>query len=295
MTDLPKDPIGKRRPKARPRPADPTTRILAATVGPNPKGRDLIVGDLHGCRETLDRALDEANFDPAADRLFACGDLVDRGPDSLGMLELIGQPWFFPAMGNHEQFLHLMLARILVKGRSGIAPRQAVAEYGREMLSMSQEWLWDLAQQGVLDDNAWVVETFEKLSALPQAVTVDSADGRFHVVHANLPRSAADDAGVEALRSLSGAEADAALNIMLWDSTRYDSRAARPLAAALPAPGERFGGLSPVILGHRVVPGACRDGAFIFLDTGCGFAPGNGRAPRATLLDWSSRRLHQAG
>ena len=48
----------------------------------NTTGRDLIVGDIHGCFGRLANALTLIDFDPARDRLFSVGDLVDRGPDS---------------------------------------------------------------------------------------------------------------------------------------------------------------------------------------------------------------------
>ncbi|MCA4078770.1 metallophosphoesterase, partial [Pseudomonas kurunegalensis] len=49
----------------------------------NRAGRDFAVGDIHGHFTRLQAALDSAGFDPAIDRLFSVGDLVDRGPDSL--------------------------------------------------------------------------------------------------------------------------------------------------------------------------------------------------------------------
>ena len=42
------------------------------TVDLNPSGRDLVVGDVHGCFRTLNRALREVGFDPECDRLFVC-------------------------------------------------------------------------------------------------------------------------------------------------------------------------------------------------------------------------------
>lgn len=62
-----------------------------------------IVGDLHGCRALLDGQLLAASFDPQQDLLIAVGDLIDRGPDSLGCLRLLAEPWFRSVRGNHEE------------------------------------------------------------------------------------------------------------------------------------------------------------------------------------------------
>lgn len=69
----------------------------------NTTGRDLIVGDIHGCFTKLQAALDAVGFDRTVDRLFSVGDLVDRGPESDQVLNWLGQPWFHAVMGNHEQ------------------------------------------------------------------------------------------------------------------------------------------------------------------------------------------------
>lgn len=71
----------------------------------NAVGRDWVVGDIHGCFSTLDRLLADVNFDPARDRMFSVGDLVDRGPESHRVTEYLAQPWFHAVLGNHEQYL----------------------------------------------------------------------------------------------------------------------------------------------------------------------------------------------
>jgi len=62
-----------------------------------------IVGDLHGCRSQLNTLLQAHDFDKQQDLLISVGDLIDRGPDSLGCLALLEEPWFRCVRGNHEE------------------------------------------------------------------------------------------------------------------------------------------------------------------------------------------------
>lgn len=75
------------------------------TLAENTLGRDFIVSDLHGYRECLDQTLKEIDFSYRFDRLISVGDLIDRGPNSVGCLELLSEPWFWAVRGNHEQML----------------------------------------------------------------------------------------------------------------------------------------------------------------------------------------------
>lgn len=72
---------------------------------PNTKGKDFIVGDIHGAFSKLTDQLLEMGFDFDNDRLFCTGDLVDRGPESHLALDWLDKPWFFTVRGNHEDMV----------------------------------------------------------------------------------------------------------------------------------------------------------------------------------------------
>jgi bis(5'-nucleosyl)-tetraphosphatase (symmetrical) len=68
-----------------------------------------VVGDIQGCHQEFRQLLQVIAFDPARDRLWLVGDLVNRGPDSLSVLRTVKS--FGAAattvLGNHD--LHLLI------------------------------------------------------------------------------------------------------------------------------------------------------------------------------------------
>lgn len=67
-----------------------------------PDVETLFVGDVQGCALELHDLLAVARFDPSRHRLALCGDLVNRGPDSAGVLTLARRLDALVVLGNHE-------------------------------------------------------------------------------------------------------------------------------------------------------------------------------------------------
>src|SRR6185312_15392920 len=98
------------------------------------------IGDIQGCKASLDRLLAAIDYDPSRDQLWLVGDLVNRGPRSLDVLRwAIAQGDAVTAvLGNHD--LHLLARAAGVAGEKkrdtlddvlGAADRDALIDWLR--------------------------------------------------------------------------------------------------------------------------------------------------------------------
>lgn len=152
-------------------------RVLPA----NPAGRDFIMGDLHGCLDLLEIELSRAAFDPSADRLFSVGDLVDRGPDSMGCLRLLREPWFHAVRGNHEDMLIAYFREADLPDESRVLTDVFLRNGGRWVMELDSD-----AKAELHDD------LLHRVAALPYVISVGELASRFNVVHAELMTGAID-------------------------------------------------------------------------------------------------------
>lgn len=140
--------------------------ILHKHVSKNSSGRDFIVGDIHGCYAELMAQLAALDFDAQKDRLFAVGDLIDRGDDSEAVLALLNEPWFFSVLGNHED---MFIGRFAYQDAHDTVMHR---EHGGA-------WADDLADEQI-------EHYVELMRDLPWAMTLETNQGRVGLVHAEV-------------------------------------------------------------------------------------------------------------
>jgi hypothetical protein len=114
--------------------------------------------------QQLSEQLREVAFDPACDRLFCLGDLVDRGPDSESLLAMVDQKTYFGILGNHEA---MMIAGF---------ENPETADRHR---ANGGEWFYRLPQ-------AQRQHLVSQVRRWPWAIELDAGGQRVGLIHANV-------------------------------------------------------------------------------------------------------------
>ncbi|MEO5845418.1 MAG: symmetrical bis(5'-nucleosyl)-tetraphosphatase [Caldimonas sp.] len=240
-----------------------------------------LVGDIQGCAGALDRLLDKVAFSPSRDRIYVLGDLVNRGPDSLGTLRRLrglGEAATC-LLGNHDWHLLAVAAGVRPRHRSDTLDAILDAPDREAWLDWLRHRRMAVHEQGWLMLHAGVVPQWELATVLGLAATLEAAlrerPGRefLGAMFGNEPRHWSDSlTGDELLRfvlnTLTRARfvaADGTLEL----ATKDGADAAPPgFHPWFDAPGRRTAGV-PIAFGHWSAVGFVDRPDLLSLDTGC--------------------------
>jgi serine/threonine protein phosphatase 1 len=211
----------------------------------NTRGRDLAVGDIHGCFSKLSAALTAIRFDYNVDRLFGVGDLVDRGAESDDVIEWLKAPWFHSVLGNHDE-MAILFAR-------GELPADYYMRHGGG---------WNISNPPHVRTE--IADAFE---SLPIAIEVETTQGLVGIVHADCPLARWQD--MEA--ALTGSNGESFREAVLWSRDRFKQERCDDVE-----------GVRAVVVGHTPLVHYGSLGNTIYIDTGAWKA---GENRQFTLLD----------
>lgn len=153
------------------------------------------IGDLQGCFTPFLRLLDLIRFDPACDKLWLVGDIVNRGPDSLALLRYIKQAGdaMVTVLGNHDLHL-LMVASGIANSQPGdtlqsilAAPdRDELLYWLRQQKLFHRDGAYAMVHAGLLP--AWTIDRAEQLAGEAEnALRQDDYPAPFVQIYGNEP------------------------------------------------------------------------------------------------------------
>lgn len=240
-----------------------------------------LLGDLQGCGDPLARLLDEVAFSPSRDHLYVLGDLVNRGPDSLGVLRRLKALGASATclLGNHD--LHLLgVAHGVRKLHKGDTVSDILEAPDRE------DWLhWLRHRRMAVQAHGWlmvhagVVPQWDAAQTLAVAAEVEALlqgpdlAGFLPQMYGKQPERWRDDlqgvdrwrCAINSLTRLRFCQADGTMDFEAKDG------AAEAPAGLMPwfeVPGRRTEG-TPVAFGHWSTLGLINRDDLLSLDTGC--------------------------
>jgi bis(5'-nucleosyl)-tetraphosphatase (symmetrical) len=167
------------------------------------------IGDLQGCSAPFQRLLEKVDFSPSRDTLYLLGDLVNRGPDSLGVLRsltVLGDAAQC-LLGNHDLHLLALWQGVRKPGRHDTvqdvlqAPdREALLDWLRHRAMAVQRHGWLMVHAGVLPQ--WsTAQTLSLAAEVEQALRGPDLNGFLSAMYGNKPCQWRDDLkGADRLR-----------------------------------------------------------------------------------------------
>ena len=259
------------------------------------------IGDIQGCYDEMRRLLDSIGFDPAQDRLWLVGDLVNRGPQSAEVLRYLrglGER-AISVLGNHDLHLLVVAAGVRKPHRGDTLDALLAAPDRDELLDWLRRQRLMHADAGYAMVHAGLLPQWSIAQALALAREVEAAlqgpdYGEFlNCMYGNSPAQWRDDlAGYDRLRVVVNAMTRLRLCTPagVMDFTHKTGLADAP-AGYLPwfdVPG-RASSDTPVLFGHWAALGLTLRSDVLGLDSGCVW----GR--RLTAVRLEDRRVFQCG
>ncbi len=240
------------------------------------------IGDLQGCCDEFRTLLDRLDFDPARDRVWLTGDLVNRGPASLEALRTVKALGSAATvvLGNHD--LHLLAAALdpARLRRSDTLTAVLAADDRDELLA----WLarlplvhhdralgWSMVHAGLPPE--WNVAQAVACGAEVSAALTADPRGFFDAMYGDKPERWSEDLTalerlrftVNCLTRLRFLAADGRLLLKYKGPIEGAPAGARPWfrVSGRRSAGER------IVFGHWSALGYCESDGVISLDTGC--------------------------
>jgi len=135
------------------------------------------IGDIQGCYKQFGRLLEKLRFDPAADRLWLVGDLVNRGPESLQVLRLARELGDVATviLGNHDLYLLMVAAGFSRRGKDDTLARVLEASDREELLDWLARRPIAHAEGGFLMVHAGVLPSWSVAQTMALAAEVEAA------------------------------------------------------------------------------------------------------------------------
>jgi bis(5'-nucleosyl)-tetraphosphatase (symmetrical) len=153
------------------------------------------IGDLQGCNAPFQRLLEKIDFSPSRDTLYILGDLVNRGPDSLGILRSLRALGDAAQclLGNHDLHLLALWQGVRKPGRHDTvqdilqAPdRDALLDWLRYRAMAMHRHGWLMVHAGVLPQ--WsTAQTLRLAAEVEDALRGPDLKGFLSAMYGNTP------------------------------------------------------------------------------------------------------------